>query len=427
MRRVSTLTKVSLSATVLMAISTQASAAVDAKLLDMLRANGSINAAQYAELKTELDGEKQAQQTAAAEQSKKMSAFDQKVAWAAKTQIKGDVRLRHESINVDGERDGSSGDRNQDRQRIRARIGVYSEINPQVDAGIRVATGSSADARSTNQSLDGAFSKKSIWLDQAYLDWHPTAIKDLHLIGGKMSQPWVSMGDVIWDGDINPEGVAATYKLPLGGAELFGSTGYYVLTDNIDGEGRQFEHDLRMYTGQAGARFALGDNVKMTLGGSVYSYDNDNATNAAAVLAVNGNASTEFTLYEGFGQLDITGLPLPLSVYGQYVVNGDAEATALVGKQDTAWLAGVKTKFAGFGLDYNYRDVQRNAVVGAFTDSDFANGFTGSRGHKVKLGYEIDKNFAVGATYFLAESDVASRTRTDADVNTLQLDLEAKF
>ena len=49
MRRVSTLTKVSLSATVLMAISSQASAAVDAKLLDMLRANGSINAAQYAE------------------------------------------------------------------------------------------------------------------------------------------------------------------------------------------------------------------------------------------------------------------------------------------------------------------------------------------------------------------------------------------
>ncbi|KTC38757.1 hypothetical protein AO269_14340 [Pseudomonas putida] len=200
-----------------------------------------------------------------------------------------------------------------------------------------------------------------------------------------------------------------------------------MLTDNIDGEGRQFEHDLRMYTGQAGARFALGDNVKMTLGGSVYSYDNDNATNAAAVLAVNGNASTEFTLYEGFGQLDITGLPLPLSIYGQYVVNGDAEATATVGKQDTAWLTGFKTKFAGFGLDYNYRDVQRNAVVGAFTDSDFANGFTGSRGHKVKLGYEIDKNFAVGATYFLAESDVASRTRTDADVNTLQLDLEAKF
>jgi len=434
MRLVSTLTRASLSAAVLLAISTQANAAVDAKLLDMLRANGSINAAQHAELKAELESEKQAQQVAAAEQAKKNTSFEQKVAWAAKTQIKGDVRLRHESINVDGSTDGATGaaggppaDRNQDRQRVRARVGVYSEINPQVDGGIRIATGSSADSRSTNQSLDGAFTKKSLWLDQAYLDWHPTAIKDLHLIGGKMAQPWVSMGDVIWDGDINPEGVAATYKMPLGGAELFGSAGYYVLTDNVDGEGRQFNHDLRLYAGQAGAKFALGDSLKWTLGGSIYSYDNDGDTAVGGVLAANGNGYNEFTLYEGFTQLDISGLPLPLSVYGQYVLNGEAERTATVGKQDTAWLAGIKTKFAGFGLDYNYRDVQRNAVVGAFTDSDFANGFTGSRGHKVKLGYEIDKNFAVGATYFLAESDVASATRRDADVRTLQVDLEAKF
>ncbi|WP_296252033.1 putative porin [Pseudomonas sp. UBA4194] len=429
MRLVSTLTKASLSAAVLMAISSQASAAVDAKLLDMLRANGSINAAQYAELKTELEGEKQAQQVAAAEQSKKMSAFDQKVAWAAKTQIKGDIRLRHESVDASTDTPRNiTGD--QDRQRIRARLGVYSEINPQVDGGIRVATGSSADARSTNQSLDGQFNKKSIWLDQAYLDYHPTAVPNLHVIGGKIAQPWVSMGDVIWDGDINPEGLAVTYKMPLGGkTELFGSTGYYVLTDNVDGDGYQFQHDLRMYTGQAGVRFAPADTVKVTLGGSLYAFDNDNDTTG---LAINGNApgSNEFQLYEGFGQLDLTGLPLPLSFYGQYVVNGDAQSTATSDKEDTAYLFGVKTKFYGIGLDYNYRDVERNAVVGAFTDSDFGNGFTGGKGHKVKVSYDIDKNFAVAASYLKAkDSYIASSVTNNSrqDVDTLQLDVEAKF
>ena len=73
--------------------------------------------------------------------------------------------------------------------------------------------------------------------------------------------------------------------------------------------------------------------------------------------------------------------------------------------QDTAWLLGAKSKVFGLNLDYNYRDVQRYAVVGAFTDSDFANGFTGSRGHKFKVGYDIDKNFAIGATYFLTKAD----------------------
>ena len=78
-------------------------------------------------------------------------------------------------------------------------------------------------------------------------------------------------------------------------------------------------------------------------------------------------------------------------------------------------------------MDYNYRDVQRNAVVGAFTDSDFANGFTGSRGSKLKESYELDKNFNLGATYFMANSDYTNANLKDSDINTLQLDAEAKF
>jgi hypothetical protein len=88
--------------------------------------------------------------------------------------------------------------------------------------------------------------------------------------------------------------------------------------------------------------------------------------------------------------VDINGLAVPLAVYGQYVNNNATDSD-----EDTGWLTGVKTKVFGFGLDYNYRDVQRNAVVGAFTDSDFANGTTGSRGHKLAVSYDIDKNFSV--------------------------------
>jgi len=45
----------------------------------------------------------------------------------------------------------------------------------------------------------------------------------------------------------------------------------------------------------------------------------------------------------------------------------------------------------------------------------------------MKVSYDIDKNFAVGATYFLTKADYASRTQRDANTNTLQLDAEAKF
>ena len=311
-------------------------------------------------------------------------------------------------------------------------MGAYTEINPQVNTGIRIATGGGDDARSTNQDLDNYFDKKQLWLDQAYIDYHPTALANLHMIGGKMPQPWVSMGDVIWDSDINPEGLAATYKHNLGnsGVEMFGSAGYYTLKDNVDGEGVQFRHDLRLYAGQLGAKFAPTDSLKVTLGGSIYSYDNDKDSSCPTTgtkttpcaLAVNGNSTDEFRLYEGFGQVDIANLPVPLSLYGQYVHNAATDSD-----QDDAWLVGFKSKLDAFSLDYNYRDIQRNAVVGAFTDSDFANGTTGSRGHKFKVGYEIDKNFGVGVTYFLTKADYATSTHKDADANTLQLDVEAKF
>ncbi|CRM44709.1 MULTISPECIES: putative porin [Pseudomonas] len=440
MRLASTKTAAALCGGLLLALSVPASAAVDAKLLDMLKANGQITAAQYTELQTELAKDQkekqiaqQAQQetneqiAATAKKTNDLSVFDQKLAWAARTQLKGDVRFRQETVKIQGE--SNNGGRDKDRQRIRARLGAYTEINSQVDTGIRVATGSSDDARSTNQDQDNYFDKKSIWLDLGYIDYHPDQIKNLHVIGGKMLQPWVNMGDVIWDSDINPEGLAVTYKYPLGGsAELFGSLGNYNLKDNVDGDGVQFRHDLRLTSGQLGTRFSLTDNLKMTLGGSVYAYQNDKdsrctTTTTPCALAVNGNsANNEFRLYEGFAQADIGGLAVPLALYGQYVKNNDA-----VTDQDTAWLIGAKSKVFGFNLDYNYRDTQRDAVVGAFTDSDFANGTTGSRGHKLKVSYDIDKNFALGATYFLTKADYASRTQRDANTNTLQLDAEAKF
>jgi hypothetical protein len=392
-------------------------------------ANGSITAAQHAELSGDLTKEQQAAKRADAKvvKSDDMAALQQKLAWAMNTQIKGDVRVRHESIKVEDWPDNGNPSLDKDRQRIRARIGAFSQVNQEVEAGIQVASGGGKDARSTNQDMGDYFNKKDVWLDLAYIDYHPLDVPGLKVFGGKMKQPWVSLGDVIWDADINPEGVATTYSHKWGMTELFGSAGYFVLQDNVDGEGVQFKHDLRLYSGQVGTRFYPGDNFKVTLGASMYAYDKDEKS---AALRVNGNTTDQFKLFEGFGQVDVIGLPLPLSVYGQYVKNADARAwgTHQDQDQDQAWLAGFMTRLFDVAIDYNYRDVQRNGVVGAFTDSDFGAGYVGSRGHKLKLKYDLSKNFAIGGTYYMAEVDaIPGIPKMDRNVNTLQLDVEAKF
>ena len=442
MRLASTKTAAALCGGLLLAMSVPASAAVDAKLLDMLKANGSITNAQYSELQAELARDqkdqqiaRQAQQetneqiAATAKKTEALSTFDQKLAWAAKTQFKGDVRFRQETVKNDGV--SNTGD--QDRQRIRVRLGAYTAINPQVDTGIRIATGSDNDSRSTNQSLDGNFTKKDIWLDRAYINWHPENVPGLKMIGGRMAQPWTKVAEteMIWDNDVNPEGVAAQYSRKFGDTNVFGSGGAFTVKDNATGFGPEFNNDLRLYYAQLGANLFPGEDFKLTVGASVFHYFKDDqgvptqAPNAGIGLTLNGNNSTQFQLYEGFGQLDVLGLPLPLSLYGQYVQNPNANGPD--DGEDRGYLLGLITRFWEIGVNYSYRDVERNAVVGAFTDSDFASGFTASKGSKLQLTYNITKNFQFLTTYFYTESDASNPAKPGAQTNTLQLDLVATF
>ncbi len=433
----------------LLAASNQAiSSNVDAKLLDMLLANGSITQAQHEELVADLATEEHTAERKKKRESrqkldkKEFTAFQQAAGWAATTVFKGDMRARNDIINIEdepkfetrtpGALSSAVSGRDKDRQRLRARLGAFTQINPQVETGIQLASGGSPDRRSTNQDLDGYFDKKSVWLDLAYIDYHPVSVPGLKLFAGKMKQPWMALGDVAWDGDINPEGFAGSYQRKYGTTTLFGSAGYFVLKDNVDGEGVEWKNDLSLYSVQGGVSFDANDSIRLTVGASLYNYrgDGEEGTQPAILLTANGNTTDEFTLYEGFSQMDIIGLPLPLSLYGQYVVNVDATdfKTFQDGNEDTAWLFGVRTNVAGIAFDYSYRDVERNAVVGHFTDSDFASGYVASSGHKLKAQYDFLENFNLTVSWFYAQSDAASRfNNNDAQVETLMIDLNAKF
>jgi polyhydroxyalkanoate synthesis regulator phasin len=419
---------------------------VDQKLLDMLLANGSINAAQHAELTADLTREARiAERKHKREDRKKLdkkefTAYQQTAGWAATTAFRGDMRARHDAIDIEDEpkfdtrppgASAASG-RDRNRQRFRARLGAFTQVNPEVETGIQLASGNSPDRRSTNQDLDTYFDKKAVWLDLAYIDYHPVEVPGLKIFAGKMKQPWMALGDVIWDGDINPEGFAASYQRKYGTTTLFGSAGYFILKDNVNGEGVQWKNDLRLYSLQGGVAFDASDRIRLTLGASLFDYrgDGEKAGQPAITLIANGNTTDEFSLYEGFGQMDVIGLPVPLTLYGQYVVNTAAAdfKTFRDADHDTAWLVGARTNLAGIAFDYTYREVDRNAVVGYFTDSDFASGFTGSRGHKIKAQYDFLKNFNLTVSWFLAKSDVASRYNPDdAGVETVMIDLNARF
>lgn len=348
-----------------------------------------------------------------------LEASNKKSSWTEKIKIKGDIRARFEHV----EKDNST---SKSRLRGRARIGIYSDVNDQVYAGVRIATGSDESPTSTNQSLEDFGNKRAIWLDLMYMGYTPDAVQGLDAVLGKIKQPWEQVSDLMYDSDVNPEGLNAGYGKEFDAFELIANAGYYTWQDNVNGNPAS---DATMGAAQLAGKMGLGDHLKLTAGANAFIYHNiagseiptDDDTPPNALPKGNTTDGTgllwlyDYELVEGFAKLDIKNDIAPLKIYGDYIVN-----TASDVEEDTAWLVGAGAKYKKFGLDYNYRDIEADAVIGVLADSDFSGGGTGGKGHKIKLGYTLLKNWKAGVTYFLTE-------RGGTDINTLQCDLVVKF
>jgi hypothetical protein len=130
---------------------------------------------------------------------------------------------------------------------------------------------------------------------------------------------------------------------------------------------------------------------------------------------------------EDFGELELFtivdfNLGLPVSVYGDYVLNTEAS------DNDTAYMVGLtlnKAKDPGsWELDYNWRDLEADSVVGLFTDSDSFGGGTNAQGHRIQAKYQLQKNWQIGSTLFLDKLDPDGK---DTDFTRFFLDLVFKF
>lgn len=346
---------------------------------------------------------------------------EKKSDWTDKITIKGDIRARYENVE-------KAGDTSKSRMRGRARVGVYADVNDQVYAGVRIATGSDDSPTSTNQSLDKWSSKRAIWLDLMYMGYTPDAVEGLDVVLGKIKQPWEQVSDLMYDSDVNPEGANLGYSREFEGVELIANAGWFIWQDTVNDNPAS---DVTMGAAQLAGKIGLGEKLSLTAGANAMVYHNmkgaqvpnddgdahlSKGNTTTVIAADNATWNYDYELVEGFARLDLKNDVAPVKIYADYIVN-----TASDVQEDTAWLIGAGTSYKRLGLDYNYRDIEADAVVGVLADSDFAGGGTGGKGHKFKVSYKLLKNWTAGVTYFLAENGGGT------DVNTLQADLEVKF
>ena len=101
------------------------------------------------------------------------------------------------------------------RDRIRARLGAEAKCNDNLKAGIELSTGQS-DPISGNQTLGDGFGKKDLRLDLAYFDYNFLGDNpnEVHGDRGQDEEPIHHVpDDLVWDGDLTPEGLAVKGQL----------------------------------------------------------------------------------------------------------------------------------------------------------------------------------------------------------------------
>lgn len=342
-------------------------------------------------------------------------------------EFSGDFRYRYENIRDDSKSDSKA--RKRDRNRYRARLGMKVKVNPDTDFKMRVASGS-ADPVSTNETEGDAFASDDFWIDRAYIDWHPECLGPVkNVYFGKMANPFYRVGknQLIWDGDLNPEGIAAKFGGKIDETtSYFASTGCFWVVEN------KADTDVSLWGLQGGLKKQLNKYSYITSGLSWYDYGNlqgqdaledawnDGGTKAYGNSTINDKYDYDYDILEAFGEYGTQVNGMPVAVYGNYVQNTAAS------DNNQGYLIGTKINKAkkpgSWEFGYNYRDLEADAVVGQFSDSDFIGGGTNGKGHKFGFNYQMSKNAQTGITYFLNE-----KGDSNDDYKRLQVDFKLKF
>ena len=133
--------------------------------------------------------------------------------------------------------------------------------------------------------------------------------------------------------------------------------------------------------------------------------------------------ANDYELIELFGEATHKFGDIPVIVMADYVTNSATDS------HETGWLAGLqigKTKRTGsWQLDYSYREVEKDAVVGVFTSSDFGGGGTDSKGHVLSGALQLAQNTAFKMTCLINETGLSNDATED--FTRLQFDLQLKF
>lgn len=309
---------------------------------------------------------------------------------ASRLTVNGDLRLRYESNW--GDRDA----RNRDRGVLRARLRAAYAINQWLSFGGQIGTGDADDPNSTDITLTGFDDDLDISLDQIYAR---VTAGNLTVFGGKVPQPFVRT-ELVWDGDVSPEGVSASYKLSLGnGATLRANALYFLVDESVA------TADSRMIGGQLAFETKASAPLKAELAAGYYRYSlrstaGEDGGDVRSNRFLNGAYLSDYRLLDVIAAATYNGLGerWPVRVVGDYVHNFGAAKGENTGF-GIDLLVGRASRKGDWRVGYGYAQTDVDAVFAAFSH-DNTNIATNYLQHSLSVDYVPVPNLMLNATYY---------------------------
>ena len=333
----------------------------------------------------------------------------------------GDLRLRYESI----ERDDKD---NSYKNRYRFRVGLNVDLTDDFtfDSGMQSGF---ANPTSGNQTFEddqalGDYFFQSLRFNILGLSYEKENTK--YKIG---RQPYLMYrpikSQLVWDNDISMNGINYQYKddkrlITLG------------LNQPTLEEASVAQKDVNLLIAQYVHTTKI-DAGKLNLGTGVYVYDGlkGNTTlfgdNEGNTLDANKLYENDYRITEGFAELELKDiLGKPLTIAGGVAYNVAAQNNNF--GYDVAAQLGKAKDIGEWQVKYSYTDIQEDAVLGAYCDSDNFGGGTASKGHAIRTKYKAGKNLFIAGNFFFNKLYASkSNTHVEADYERVQLDAIIKF
>jgi hypothetical protein len=310
---------------------------------------------------------------------------------ATRLNVTGDLRLRQQDdFSDDDARSRKSG-------QVRGRIGATYSVNDRVTLGARLVTGDADDPNSTDVQMSNWDDDFQVSLDLAYAQIN---FGDLSIFGGKMPQPFVRT-DLVWDGDVNPQGLSGMYKHKLANGSALRASGLFFIVDED-----AVAADSTMVGAQVGYDSASLGDWRFDISGAYYDYTlgsvvgGDSGDFRNNLRNADGSYVSDFNLGDLIVGATWSGLGArwPVRVVADYVKNFGAETSQDVGYGVDLGVGRV-TQPHDWRVTYGYSVAETDAVLGAFSHDNIAIG-TNYELHALTLDYMLMPKTQLSAIWY---------------------------